>query len=297
MSQNPKKIENDEAKGSTDEKNSDPQKSESIIFSSKLNDFVCNENNYENKYKLDDHLVLTMDDDTQENNSNGSYFAQTKSIFIHEESSSNRLNKSNAEGSNLDDLKLNNLNSIRNNLNEFNQNFKNSNQKDKINNYYSSKSNSMENLNIRSNTHHNQLIQAEHALVCDNSKATILNRYVLSCSSSLSSSYSNINSNPVKLSNSDESSSNSITNHFELKFDSLSSIEDNSKFNLNTNALSDSTLLISTNYQNETNSGQNHSKEQAHIWTESEAYINQFDQVGPSACGATAILNVLVIEI
>jgi hypothetical protein len=33
---------------------------------------------------------------------------------------------------------------------------------------------------------------------------------------------------------------------------------------------------------------------EAALWTDLEAYLNQVEQIGASACGATAILNVFV---
>lgn len=257
---------------------------------STLNDQYVND---QDKIKLCDHLVLTIDD-TQpyeiEEKSNFKILNKLNSLssgdFIDEDYQPNQLNisrpqsESGDEYSNLRELNLSKNLNLKNNLNEFNQNLKETEQKEKF------LRNSLENLGKINNKSVQSVLNLDNSNLY--SQETVLNRNDFSRSSSLSSSYSNINSNAIK------SSSNSLVNQFELKFDSLSSIEDNSKFNLNTNALSDSTLLISNNKSE--NEIENETMTKAHIWTETEAFINQYDQIGPSACGATAILNVLVNE-
>lgn len=257
-----------------------------------------------NKYKLCNDLVLLVDDDTQsESKTLNKLNSLSNGDFIEEDYMPNQLNisKSNSnsddEYSNVKESNLNHLENLKNNLNQFDQNIKVIEQKDKIflpissNSTTKIKSNSMDNVNNASNNYRSILNTDFNNIAY--TEATVLNRNDLSYSSSLSSSYSNINSNPVK------SSTNSLTNHLELKFDSLSSIEDNSKFNLNTNALTESTILVTN--ENKFDCFRTDetflNKHEANIWTETEAVINQFDQIGPSACGATAILNVLVIQI
>lgn len=176
------------------------------------------------------------------------------------------------------------------------------------NNYYSENIN-LNNLSLKNNLNKFETNTGRNfSNSCENLNKNNLNTQI-SYSSSLSSSYSNLNSNQIKLSNSDE---------IDLKFESLSSsIEDNSKSTvnfsstnkINSNDLSDSTILItsSTLTNNEAHSAEDENdaisnnlrdfSTQAYLWTDTEALIKQHEQSGPSACGETAILNVLVIHL
>ena len=84
-----------------------------------------------------------------------------------------------------------------------------------------------------------------------------------------------------------------------LKFESVSSIEDNSNDFLPSaysskaqtiNECPSSSSASLTTESVDVVSGEN----EAHIWTETEALLLQHEQTSPSACGASAIINVLV---
>ncbi|CAF0859527.1 unnamed protein product [Brachionus calyciflorus] len=272
------------------------------VFSSVLNNTEQFETQYEKKYELCSDLVILVDEDNQsDSKSLNKLNSLSNGDFIEEDFVPNQLNisrsnsNSDDEYSNLKESNLDHLENLKNNLNQFDQNIKVIEQKDKTFLPISSNSHcpmlkSHSTSNITNPTYnYRSILNSDFTNNIIYSEATVLNRNDLSYSSSLSSSYSNINSNLIK------SSNNSLTNHLELKFDSLSSIEDNSKFNLNTNALTESTLLVTDDdkLENCTHDETILNKHEANIWSETEAVINQFDQVGPSACGATAILNVL----
>ncbi|RNA23387.1 dentin sialophospho -like isoform X3 [Brachionus plicatilis] len=270
------------------------QTEEETVFQSILTNTENSECEFEKKYKCND-MVLLVDDQSECKNLN-KLNSLSNGDFIEEDFIPNQLNISNSddEYSNLRESNFDHFQNIKNNLNQFDQNVKIIEQKDKIflpkaqnvkNSRSKMKCNSLNDISIAADNFRS-ILNTEQTNNQIFSEATVLNRNNLSHSSSLSSSYSNINSNPNK------SSSNSLTNHLELKFESESSIEDNSKFNLNTSALTESTILVSENKARnlDENKMSNH---EATIWSETEAMINQFDQIGPSACGSTAILNVL----
>lgn len=267
------------------------------IVKSTLNDVdddVSNATGTDEKSKylyLDNlNLVLTVDDDEDDNepgDDNESDVNNTDQDVLKngQNGRPNQLDDQTNTGPNNTQFNIKNAN----NYYEENINLNNLNLKNNLNKFdntaielRSNLSTSCENLNQKNNL-------SEH----------------LSHSSSLSSSYSNLNTNnhQIKLCNSDE---------IELKFESLSSIEDNSKsmsnFNqINTNDLSDSTVLVSKAklcQESSEETGQedmannlNESNSEAYLWTDTEALIKQHEQNGQSACGATAIINVLVKKI
>lgn len=277
------------------EKSNDISKEEETVYQSILTNTENTECDYEKLNKCNDKVVVV--DELSESKNLNKLNSLSIGDFIEEDSFPNKLNILNpdVEYSKLKEFSFDHFQNLKNNLNQFDQNVKIIDQKDKIflpitsmtsMNSMKIKSNSLNNIGHSAETY-KSILNNENKIRQIFGEAIALNRNNLSHSSSLSSSYSNINSNPNK------SLSNSLTNHLELKFNSQSSIEDNSKFNLNTNTLTESTILVSEN-KSENMDENKISKHEAAIWSETEALLNQFDQIGPSACGCTAILNVLV---